>query len=315
MFKIDTLIESNDDIIIQEDINTDKDIPIRLEKSYYEMQKENHKKYIELQKENLRGFAKVQYQHKMMVKVLMGKKISDLGREIWTNKAGQWVLEEIIKNNTNVEDQLAVIKRFWKKDKSNSLLGYKVKIQDCYIPRLEIPSMSYEMLKNSYDLSDELTWQNGITPRLGMFIRLFPDWMQGKPGALERELSRFQSPIPSVRYKRHGYSIPEMIDYVTAINREYKDKLDKYREDYHNLMKDIEMYESQFEQFTLTYNAEEIIQVYMHDREVLCNSLVFAYKELCKKAYESHAKIAEAVNEVYQKIVNNSAISKNDWED
>ena len=80
-------------------------------------------------------------------------------------------------------------------------------------------------------------------------------------------------------------------------------------------MKDIEMYESQFEQYTLTYNAEEIIQVYMHDREALCNSLVFAYKELCKKAYESHVKIAEAVNEVYQKIVNDSVISKNDWED
>jgi hypothetical protein len=148
-----------------------------------------------------------------------------------------------------------------------------------------------------------------------MFIRLFPDWMKDKPGALERELSRFQSPIPSVRYKRHGYSIPEMIDYVTAINREYKDKLDKYREDYHNLMKDIEMYESQFEQFTLTYNAEEIIQVYMHDREVLCNSLVFAYKELCKKAYECHLNISKAIDEVYQKIVRDSPISKNGWED
>ena len=312
MFKISTLLEANNLLL---ESNIDKDIILQIEKSYYEMQKENHKKYLDLQKENLKGFAKVQYQHKMMVKVLMGKKISDLGRQLWTNKVGQLVLEEIIKNNKNIEDQLAVIKRFWKKDNKHSLLGYKVNIQDCFIPRLEIPSMSYEMLKNSYDLSDELTWQTNITPRLGMFIRLFPDWMQGKPGALERELTRFQSPISGIRYKRHGYSVPEMIDYVTAINKEYKDKLDKYREDYHNLMKDIEMYESQFEQFTLTYNAEELIQVYMHDREVLCNSLVFAYKELCKKAYESHVKISEAVNEVYQNIVNNSAISKNDWED
>lgn len=315
MFTVDTLIESNDDIEILKEAKIDKDLIVRLEKSYYDMVKDNHKKYIDIQKENIKGFAKVQYSHKMMVKVLMGKKISDLGREIWTNKAGQWVLEEIIKRNKNVEDQLAVIKRFWKKDMSHSLMGVKVKIEDCYIPNLEIPPMSFEMLKNSYDLSDELTWQTDITPRIGMFIRLFPDWMQGKPGALERELSRFQSPMSRIRYKRNGYTVPELIDYATALNKQYKEKLDKYREDYLNFMKDIEMYESQFEQFTLTYNAETLIQIYMHDREVLCNSLVFAYKELCKKAYECHVNISKAIDEVYQKIVRDSPISKTGWED
>ena len=178
MFTIDTLIESNDDIKILKEAKIDEDLIVRLEKSYYDMVKDNHKKYIDIQKENIKGFAKVQYSHKMMVKVLMGKKISDLGRQIWTNKAGQWVLEEIIKNNKNMEDQLAVIKRFWKKDTSYSLIGVKTKIEEINVPNIEIPALSFNMLKNACDLTDELTWQTKPTIRQGMFIRLFPDWMQ-----------------------------------------------------------------------------------------------------------------------------------------
>ena len=315
MFNVDTLIESNDDIILKEETNIDKDVPIRIEKSYYEMQKENHRRYIENQKQTFKSFAKVEYKHKMMVKVLMGKKISDLGRQIWTNKVGQWVLEEIIKNNKNVEDQLAVIKVYWKKDNSHSLLGIKVPIQAYYIPRLEIPSMGYEMLRNACDLTDELTCQTKPTIRPGMFIRLFPDWMQGKRGALQRELDRYQNPIPGIKYKKNGYTIPEMIQYVQAVNRQYKERLDKFREDYKYLMEQIKDYETQFEPFLYTYGDKDLISTYINDRETLCNSITFAYKELCKRCYETHTQIAEVVDRVYQRIVNNSSISDNDWED
>lgn len=313
MFTVDTLIESNDDILLEES-KIDKDVIVRLEKSYYEMQKDNHKKYIQAQKQAFKSFAKVEYKHKMMVKILMGKKISDLGREIWNNKAGQWVLEEIIKNNKNIEDQLAVIKRFYKKDNTYSLLGVKTKIEEINVPSLEIPSMSFNMLRNACDLTDELTWQTKPTIRQGMFIRLFPDWMQGKQGSLQRELKKSDFDI-RMRYKKKGFTIPEMIDYITKINKSYKDRINKFKDDYKDMMEQIRDYESQFEPYSHIYEDKDLLKTYMDDRETLCNSTVFAYKELCKGLYEANLKMGEAVNEVYQIIIRNSTISKNDWED
>jgi hypothetical protein len=275
------------------------------------MQKENHKKYIELQKQSFKSFAKVEYKHKMMVKILMGKKISDLGRQIWTNKAGQWVLEEIIKNNKNMEDQLAVIKRFWKKDTTYSLIGVKTKIEEINVPNIEIPALSFNMLKNACDLTDELTWQTKPTVRQGMFIRLFPDWMRGNKNSLQRELKKSDYDI-RLRYKKKGFTVLEMIEYVSKINKSYKDKINKFKDDYKDLMEQIKDYEAQFEPYLNIYGDKDLIKTYMDDRETLCNSTVYAYKELCKGLYETNLKMGEAVNEIYQTIIRNSVISRKD---
>ena len=106
-----------------------------------------------------------------------------------------------------------------------------------------------------------------------------------------------------------------MIQYVQAVNRQYKERLYKFREDYKYLMEQIKDYESQFEPFLYTYGDKELISTYINDREILCNSITFAYKELCKECYNTHTQIAEVVDRVYQRIVNNSSISDNDWED